>query len=119
MRAMISPIIIIGIFVTTLILILIISKSNIISNNINNEIKNDINFHEKAIHKIEFLSDLNDAAYSCSQKYYCGNLTYFLGNVTSCLHEKGYEYSLEHDNKFYINVNGFKDILNERRLNCG
>ena len=119
MRAIISPIIIVGIVIVVFVLIFAVSKSEILSENINNEIENDIEMHENIINKIEFLSYLNDATYACSHKYYCENLTNFLVNVTSCLHEKGYEYSLEYDGEFYINVSGFKDILNEGRLGCG
>ena len=116
---MISPIIIIGIIIVGIILVIDISKSEFISNNINEEINNDIKVHKSMIEKIEYLSNLNDATYECSKYYYCGNLTPFLENVTNCLHEKGYEYSLEYDGEFYIEVNGFKDILNKGRLDCG
>ena len=119
MRAMISPIIIIGIIILSTFLILEISKSEIISDNINNEILNDIKMHKSKIKRIEFLSDLNENTYECSKYYYCYNLTSFLSNVSSCLHNRGFYYDLEYDGEFYINVSGFKDILNEGRLNCG
>ncbi len=114
---MIGPIVSIGIIAVVFLIYLLMNQYNFIREDINNEIKNDVAWHDLRIKKIYKLSEINDAYYRCSN-YNCSNITEFLSNLNECIREKGYDYEVRYDGQFYIYVDGFKDILNRRYL-CG